>query len=528
MKKKICVDTKSMSVNLNYKSNKSNNILTIGNATFTVLNKLGEGTFGEVYKVQYQGAEYALKYIQNSSKEGILSLREIDIMSRLRHPHLMHAEKIFSSYLLNEGKEKATKVGILMPLAKGGDLLEKNRDPNFTLEERLTVLYQVCTAVNFMHQRGYLHLDIKPMNILLFNNKFAKLSDFGLSLVLQKSAQNKISKFYPVQLATVDHRAPEIMNGDLNYTSASDVWSLGITFIETLAYGNSIFKTATGQYFSEKDYTVEKVSAVYEKLLTPRNIRNTLTEYLRISHLSKGLRNKIFEIIEKMLDFNPNTRATMEDILEFFNYLFENSSLIDKKDRYIPEGFTISSNFNVSNNNLKGIDSELVKIGFNKMNEVASRLRISTETLFLAADIYHRTLPYSNLSNKKEEKERNIKNITFSAIVSFYLAFKMIEPFFDDPVILSNLSGNIFPSEYLMLGESIIVSALDGIIYPDNLFVCSTTFKRLLKAYTILPDKDLYSRIDLVEWYQLSSQESEKEGTFHKYIPYRDFLSLIA
>ena len=71
-------------------------VLTIRDVRFPLIDKLGKGSFGAVYKTIYEGKEYALKVIDNNMEEGTKSLRELDIMTRLVHPNLSYAKMVVS------------------------------------------------------------------------------------------------------------------------------------------------------------------------------------------------------------------------------------------------------------------------------------------------------------------------------------------------------------------------------------------------------------------------------------------------
>ena len=217
--------------------------ITIGNVFFKVSAKLGEGSYGSVYRVSIDdsGKEYALKVIKNAAKEGIKSLRELDIMARINHPNIAKAEMIVVDYIEKITKKKKkikyiTRIGILMEIAEK-DLYKALFSKTFTPEKALDVLKQVCLGCKFLHESNYLHLDIKPLNILIYPNNIARITDFGLSLHTNEKRQVS----FPVKLMTIDHRSPNILKGGTEYSEADDVWSLGITFLDVLSKGKSLF-----------------------------------------------------------------------------------------------------------------------------------------------------------------------------------------------------------------------------------------------------------------------------------------------
>ena len=141
--------------------------ISIGNINFGIGTYLGQGIYGQVFKINYEGKPFAIKII-NSDREGIVSLRELDVMTRLKHTNLAKAKHIISHFE-GEGKEKV-KYGILIDLAEM-DLFKTLSDLSWNVDSRLYIFYQITNGLKFLHDNKYLHLDIKPSNILLYENK---------------------------------------------------------------------------------------------------------------------------------------------------------------------------------------------------------------------------------------------------------------------------------------------------------------------------------------------------------------------
>lgn len=81
-----------------------------------------------------------------------------------------------------------------------------------------------------MHKQGFIHRDIKPSNILLGNNGVLKLADFGLSKSITYPHVKQMTK----EVQTLWYRSPEVMLGNVYYTTAIDVWSVGAVIYEML------------------------------------------------------------------------------------------------------------------------------------------------------------------------------------------------------------------------------------------------------------------------------------------------------
>lgn len=93
------------------------------------------------------------------------------------------------------------------------------------------IVYEIAKGLNYIHSRGVIHRDLKPLNILVNDNWDIKISDFGQSNVMT----DRINKDYNLTkyVTTRYYRAPELyLNYESIYTSAIDMWSLGCVIAE--------------------------------------------------------------------------------------------------------------------------------------------------------------------------------------------------------------------------------------------------------------------------------------------------------
>jgi len=466
------------------------NSISIGDYTFNNPQKLGEGTYGTVYKINFKGKDYALKLIKSDMDEGIVSLRELDIMTRLKHPNLMDLNYMIFSY-----DPKDVKYGIVMDMADM-DLYKVLRNKKWRTESRLSLLFQITDGLDYLHKNKYLHLDIKPGNILLYKNKrYGRLTDFGLSLLMEKN-----SKYYPKQLVSIDHRAPEILDGSQHYNTAVDIWALGIVFLEVLSYGKSLFSN----FKSASEFTVPNVKAVLNLKLSENKINKTLNIFLK--NLREPQKSQAISLLTQMLNFNPSKRPSTQEILKhpLFSKYNKQGGIIMNPRILKPKYCNIITYY-----------------AFDNLMQVATRLPISLETFFISADIFQRSLHYAT---QGETPEDNYKNLVFLANLSLYMGIKMIESYHLPPKKLVELNNGEFSERSLIRGEMMLTNNLDGIMYPKNLFTQSSTFRRLELGFNLLRNCFAYHKLNLEKWKEMNDKEEKSEGTFDKYIPFKTFI----
>lgn len=199
---------------------------------YVKLDKVGEGTYGVVYKCQNKNTkEYvALKKIRlENENEGIPStaIREISILKQMKHPNivklvdLIHGDK--KLYLVFEFMDYDLKKFLDM---NGGPL-----PPQLVK----SYLYQITSAIRYCHSKRILHRDLKPQNLLIDKNGVIKLADFGLA-----RAFGVPIKTLTHEVLTLWYRAPEILLGQKEYSTPVDIWSLGLIFFE-MAHRKPLF-----------------------------------------------------------------------------------------------------------------------------------------------------------------------------------------------------------------------------------------------------------------------------------------------
>uniref|UniRef100_A0A674C6Z4 Serine/threonine-protein kinase DCLK2 n=1 Tax=Salmo trutta TaxID=8032 RepID=A0A674C6Z4_SALTR len=184
---------------------------------------LGDGTFAVVRECveRCTGREYALKIINKGKcrgKEHMIQ-NEVSILRRVKHPNIV---------LLIEEMDTYSELYLVMELVKGGDLFDAiTSSSKYTERDASGMLYNLTSAIKYLHSLNIVHRDIKPENLLVYEHqdgsKSLKLGDFGLASLVD-------GLLYLV-CGTPTYVAPEII-AETGYGLKVDIWAAGvITYI---------------------------------------------------------------------------------------------------------------------------------------------------------------------------------------------------------------------------------------------------------------------------------------------------------
>ncbi|KAF2725089.1 serine/threonine protein kinase, CMGC family, CDC2/CDK subfamily [Polychaeton citri CBS 116435] len=207
---------------------------------FKVLNAIEEGSYGYVSRAQdtTTSALVALKKLKiDPYRDGgfpVTALREIQTLTAANnHRHIVHLKEVVADapsstamtpnpygdvYLVMEFLEHDLKT------------LQEEMEEPFRPSEIKTLLLQLASGVEFLHDHSILHRDLKTSNILLNNRGEVKLADFGMARFCGDPPPANLTQL----VVTLWYRAPELLLGAMTYSSAIDTWSLGCIFAELL------------------------------------------------------------------------------------------------------------------------------------------------------------------------------------------------------------------------------------------------------------------------------------------------------
>ena len=213
-------------------------------------------------------------------------LREIQILSRLQHPHILA--------LLDSGSTKETQPRpfYVMPYVDGETLRQRlTREGPLPLPEALRLVREAGEAIHYAHTQGLVHRDVKPENILL-SQGHALVADFGIARAAGVAAGNRLTRT-GLSIGTPQYMSPEQIGGEPEVDARADQYSLACVLYELLA--------------GQPPFTGPSVGAVLS--------RQVLDPVPPLTTLRPGLPGSIRRAVERALAKTPADR--FGNVLEF-------------------------------------------------------------------------------------------------------------------------------------------------------------------------------------------------------------------
>jgi len=212
---------------------------------YRLLQQLGEGGFGVVFLAEQERPvvrQVALKIIKLGMDTRQVVARfeqERQALALMDHPNIAR--------VLDAGATETGRPYFVMDLVKGVPIVEYSDRNHLTIDDRLGLFSQVCSAVQHAHGKGIIHRDLKPSNILVGSqdgSPLAKVIDFGIAKATSKLTDKTLFTEQQQVIGTLAYMSPEQAEGSLDIDTRSDIYSLGVLLYELLT-GSTPFDTRT-------------------------------------------------------------------------------------------------------------------------------------------------------------------------------------------------------------------------------------------------------------------------------------------
>jgi len=201
---------------------------------YKIIEKLGEGGMGEVFKAQDTKLDrfVALKFLPSqltaSEDDKARFIQEAKAASAMNHPNVCTIHSI---------EEYKNQLFIVMEFVEGKTL--KDKKDSLSEKQTLEIGIQVAEGLAAAHEKGIVHRDIKPENIMVRKDGIVQIMDFGLAKLRETSGVSRLTKA-GTTMGTMGYMSPEQIQG-LDVDHRTDIFSLGVVLYELLA-GESPFK----------------------------------------------------------------------------------------------------------------------------------------------------------------------------------------------------------------------------------------------------------------------------------------------
>ncbi|KAK4773322.1 hypothetical protein SAY87_028341 [Trapa incisa] len=285
------------------------------------LNRISEGTYGVVFRAKDKktGEIVALKKVKMNKEDPdmgfpLSALREINILLSINHPSIVTVKEVVMGdldnvFMVMEYMEHDLKA-----------LMEMRKRP-FSTSEIKCLMLQLLDGVKYLHDNWVLHRDLKTSNLLMNNEGELKICDLGLS----RHYASPLKPYTPL-VVTMWYRAPELLLGCKEYSTAIDMWSVGCIMAELLA-NEPLFKGSN---------EVNQLDKIFRTLGTPNekiwpefpNFPGAKANFVKQPYNllrkkfpatsftgSTVLSESGFDLLNRLLTYDPEKRITAHEAL---------------------------------------------------------------------------------------------------------------------------------------------------------------------------------------------------------------------
>jgi serine/threonine protein kinase len=274
------------------------------------ISKIGEGTYGVVYKVRELASRQvlALKKIRFDDKEDSIpctAIREISILKMVSHENVVKLYKVDFDF--------QTRKLYLFFEYLDLDLQKLIEEDQMTYGYVRSLSEQLLRGILYLHERRVIHRDIKPHNLLVCQKSGTlKIADFGLA----RPYCLPLGVLTP-EIQTLWYRSPELLLGSQTYSMAVDIWAAGCVIAEMIL-GKPLFceKSEIGQLF-----VIFKIMGTPGKdhpLTSHPHFSNQFPQFAKggLRDILKEVDERLVSLLEGLLDLDQESRLSAADALK--------------------------------------------------------------------------------------------------------------------------------------------------------------------------------------------------------------------
>ena len=421
--------------------------------------KIGLGGYSDVYSAQYRknGEDYAAKVVKSSvfkEEEKKKIENEIEIMSQCDHPTVI---KYFGYSLLDFNL--GSNIVIFTELIKNGSLSkiiskakQLDHPENYDNTARQIILIGISSGMRYLHHHDIMHCDLKPNNVLLDDNYYPHIIDFGMAKYIHKKSETGAK----LLCGTLPYMAPEMILGK-SYSNKIDVYAFAMIMYEVICetdlypnidYNHSLtteFKKhvavsnkrpqlrlgikSTIKYLIQRCWSAKvterpSFDEIYNKLIDPQYYLDNVDEKRVKEYINYIAKNDIYdnnksELIEKVRNLSKENDSLKEQI----KLLKEDNEKLSNENKQMKEMIDDMTKSNDSKTikppPLKdenfSVNSRFLHLKDKKENEIVSN-EISTKLENTEKD-EKSNLPRRPFMNSKEEEIKERFNLQKRAIM---------------------------------------------------------------------------------------------------------------
>ena len=315
-----------------FKITKKKKEFIINFSSFEIIDKLGKGSFGNVYLVKPKfitnenNIFYAMKVINKKNliqkRQLIYAITEFKILKMVNSPFITKLHYAFQT---------EENLYLIIDYCPGGDLSYYINLKNISIQSTKIIIAELILAVEYLHKNNIIYRDLKPENILIDEDNHIKLTDFGLSKT-NMFLNNSTKSF----CGSPAYLSPEMINRE-GVSKSADIYGIGVVLHEIL------FKITP---FYDNDVQKLFKNIKYNKL----NIPNFYND------------KDLYDLLKKLLNKDPENRITINEIKKHKFFEDIDWEKLEKKEIENPDDFISFKKQNDKNiENKKYINNNLIK-----------------------------------------------------------------------------------------------------------------------------------------------------------------------